>query len=39
MTVLFNEVSAGNRALLELNQTLEARIADRTRELVETSEK
>jgi hemerythrin len=34
MTVLFNEVSAGNRALLELNQTLEARVADRTRELV-----
>ncbi len=34
MTVLFNEVTAGNRALLELNQTLESRIADRTRELV-----
>lgn len=38
MTVLFNEVTAGNRALLELNQTLETRIADRTRELVGLNE-
>lgn len=34
MTVLFNEVTDSNRALLELNQTLEARIADRTSELL-----
>jgi hemerythrin len=34
MTTLFNEVTDSNRALLELNQTLEARIADRTSELV-----
>jgi len=35
MTVLFNQVSERNRALLELNQTLEARIELRTRELVD----
>lgn len=34
MTTLFHQVNDGNRALLELNQTLEARIADRTSELV-----
>lgn len=34
MTTLFNEVTDSNRALLELNQTLEARIADRTSELL-----
>ena len=34
MTTLFNQVKEANRDLLELNQTLEARIADRTSELV-----
>ncbi|MDD2809370.1 GGDEF domain-containing protein [Rhodoferax sp.] len=34
MTVLFNQVTDRNRALLELNQTLEARIEARTSELV-----
>lgn len=38
MTVLFNEVTAGNRALLALNQTLEVRIAERTRELVDLNQ-
>ncbi|MEI6802184.1 MAG: GGDEF domain-containing protein [Burkholderiales bacterium] len=35
MSALFNQVSESNRALLELNQTLEARVADRTSELVD----
>jgi len=35
MTVLFNQVSDRNRALLELNQSLETRIASRTSELVD----
>ena len=35
MTTLFNQVSDQNRALLELNQSLEARIASRTSELVD----
>lgn len=34
MTALFNQVKEANRDLLELNQTLEARIADRTSDLV-----
>jgi hemerythrin len=34
MTTLFNEVTDSNRALLDLNQTLETRIADRTSELL-----
>lgn len=33
LTVLFHQVTDSNRALLELNQTLEARVADRTSEL------
>jgi hemerythrin len=35
MTTLFNQVSDQNRTLLELNQSLEARIASRTSELVD----
>jgi hemerythrin len=38
MTVLVNEVTAGNRALQELNQTLEVRIAIRTSELVDLNQ-
>ena len=34
MTTLFNQVTESNRALLELNQTLEARIVERTSDLV-----
>ena len=34
LTTLFNQVTEVNRDLLELNQTLETRIADRTSELV-----
>jgi hemerythrin len=35
MKILFDQVSKRNRALLELNQTLEARVASRTSELVD----
>ncbi|MBV5347274.1 bacteriohemerythrin [bacterium] len=35
MTTLFNQVTERNRTLLELNQTLEARVASRTHELVD----
>jgi hemerythrin len=38
MTILFNEVTAGNRALQQLNQTLEVRIAVRTSELVDLNQ-
>jgi diguanylate cyclase (GGDEF)-like protein/hemerythrin-like metal-binding protein len=34
MTTLFNQVTDSNRALMEVNQTLEARVADRTSDLV-----
>lgn len=34
MTTLFNRVSESNRALFEANQSLEARVADRTSDLV-----
>lgn len=35
MTTLFNQVTERNRALHELNQTLEAKVASRTHELVD----
>lgn len=38
MTTLFNEVTDSNRALFELNQTLETRIADRTSELLKLNQ-
>ncbi len=38
MTALFNQVSERNRALFELNRTLEARVEARTRELVTANE-
>jgi hemerythrin len=39
MTALFNQVSERNRALFELNRTLEARVEARTRELSNANER
>ena len=39
MHTLFNQVSEQNRALYELNRTLEARVAERTSELLEANQR